>query len=295
MPIDIALAQSASIISMQLQSKDTLKIHFPAYADASHKQDPSNPSNNKQNNDKSPTQETMEEHKEQANPVEAAGSENVDNDKKDTSKTNPSQIQKNRRINTTHAPAYHRMTLLSERVVERVKQTLATSPYRITIQDGLPDGFEQVKINILNKNGGYSADDDDRTVGFKFEVSLQDDTLITALERVLSTLPNAPVFHGDYEQYDKDMLAFLNREDVKKALAKLEYTYPLGDCFNDANVAIKELYDDLGDKIGEYWVSEGVVHVVFTYDMYYYSNVSAVCNFDIPLMRMLHWMIHYKM
>lgn len=284
LPIDLALAQSASIISMQLQSKDTLEIHFPAYADASHKQDPSNPSNNKQNNDKSPTQETMEEHKEQANSIEAAGSENVDNDKKDTSKTNPLQIQKEQKDKlTTHAPAYHRMTLLSERVVERVKQTLATSPYRITIQDGLPDGFEQVKINILNKNGGYSADDDDRTVGFKFEVSLQDDTLITALERVLTTLPNAPVFHGDYEQYDKDMLAFLNREDVKKALAKLEYTYPLGDCFNDANVAIKELYDDLGDKIGEYWVSEGVVHVVFTYDMYYYSNVSAVCNFDIPL------------
>ena len=109
--------------------------HFPAYADASHKQDPSNPSNNKQNNDKSPTQETMEEHKEQANPVEAAGSENVDNDKKDTSKTNPSQIQKEQKDKlTTHAPAYHRMTLLSERVVERVKQTLATSPYRITIQ-----------------------------------------------------------------------------------------------------------------------------------------------------------------
>lgn len=171
-------------------------------------------------------------------------------------------------------------------VQDKILQTLAsTSPYKQTFVTDLPDGFESVKISVINKNGGYTNANKTDPVGFKFELALNDEYLITELERVLATMPDAPVFNGNSVDYDKAVIEFLEREDVKQELSALEYTFDLGNSFHNFNSKEHENLKENGseENIGEYWIENGIVHVLFSPTMYYYSDVSAGFSFDAQL------------
>ena len=171
-------------------------------------------------------------------------------------------------------------------VQDKILQTLAsTSPYKQTFVTDLPDGFESVKISVINKNGGYTNANKTDPVGFKFELALNDEYLITELERVLATMPDAPVFNGNSVDYDKAVIEFLEREDVKQELSALEYTFDLGDSFHNFNSNEHENLKENGseENIGKYWIENGIVHVLFSPTMYYYSDVSAGFSFDAQL------------
>lgn len=228
-------------------------------------------SDNKTNTEQEKETETVEktDEEEPANKEEIKEEVNIDGNLK------PNTIIKNTLIRT--------MRIFPSNVQNKIMQTFASSPYKETILTGLPDGFESVKISVMNKNGGYTIDSNDKTVGFKFNLLLSDGFLSTELERVLSTMPNAPVFNGNGLDYDKDVLKFLNNEDVQKELSKLEYTFDLGEVFHNFNSDKREDLVESNEKVGEYWVEKGIVHVLFSYEMYYYSGVSAGFNFDAKL------------
>ena len=164
-----------------------------------------------------------------------------------------------------------------------VLQVFATNPYRQIITTGLPDGFQSVKIGIVNKTGGYDINSTDKTVGFKFDLVLDDDFLLDELERITNALPDAPIYTGDDQKYKEEMLAFLAKEETKKELTPLSYTFDLGENFRDYNSAHKDLKDSLDEKIGEYYITDGIVHVDFVSGIYFYSGVSAGFSFEAAL------------
>ena len=172
-------------------------------------------------------------------------------------------------------------------VQDKILQTLASSsPYKQTFVTDLPDGFESVKISVINKNGGYTITSKDKTVKFSISASLNDDFLYETFEQVLG-FPGAPVLSDDYDAYEKAVSDFLNTPEVIAKIAKLEYTFDLGDNFVRKDVDSEEKPNELknqdGIKIGGYWIEDGVVHIKFDYEMYKSQGVFATANVEAEL------------
>ena len=132
------------------------------------------------------------------------------------------------------------MRIFPSNVQDKILQTLASSsPYKQTFVTDLPDGFESVKISVINKNGGYTITSKDKTVKFSISASLNDDFLYETFEQVLG-FPGAPVLSDDYDAYEKAVSDFLNTPEVIAKIAKLEYTFDLGDNFVRKDVDSEE-------------------------------------------------------
>ena len=254
------------------QEKDPSKEETKTEPNVDNKDQPV--SDNKTNTEQEKETETVEktDEEEPANKEEIKEEVNIDGNLK------PNTIIKNTLIRT--------MRIFPSNVQNKIMQTFASSPYKETILTGLPDGFESVIIRVMNKNGGYTNNSSDKTVKFSITANLDDDFLYEVYEKVLG-FSDAPVLSDDFEAYDKAMSEFLNTPEVIAKIAKLEYTFDLGDNFVREDVysedAPNELKNQDGIKIGGYWIKNGVVHIKFDYEMYKSERVSASANVEAEL------------
>lgn len=122
----------------------------------------------------------------------------------------------------------------------------------------LPEGFEELRLTVYSREGGYSQEDEDPVVNFGYQVSMDEEALYVKSEEMAND-STFPVNTGDTADWMTRVQDWL--EQHRDEYGDIVYTYDLGEYFT--NTPSSPVYDlTVGENhqaIGTYAVENGMI------------------------------------